>query len=451
MKLRRIMLSALGLVGLVGGLAAPSAVATDKPSANKTVWMRLAESTPAPAIGSVYHAPAATVSPSAPGAVAELPGASTPSAPKPSTPASEARLALEQQQTYEADPEAPAVTRKTARPNAVVDFDACRKRPLGHRDQGEVIDHFHFCRWGTDRVVQLEGDGRVAGTVTFTETEVGLGFGDARDIQMDVQLTNMKPTGVFDDASVLSWDVTAGGWPSARSCGTDATHPYSAPVAAWPGIFMGFNLTSPKGSGQGLDDIATCVWNNHYQAIGAEGPTVWSDGPSAGARYDSSTYLARPAAGAIFDRVTPYMTYHMTDKLVAGVAIHLYFALDFPQITFPPRTDNRPKVIPGNIRANPPSLIHRLYAGYDAAAKERSNKNRAEKDRACARLTHPAGTDCDEYPFASSWEGAGLGDGNFSVMYVDSTQNQKAGSRLSTWYGADRILNGDAFGMNILW
>ncbi|WP_265568693.1 NucA/NucB deoxyribonuclease domain-containing protein [Streptomyces hygroscopicus] len=399
----------------------------------------------------MYHAPAANASPSASGTSTELPGSSTPSVPKPSTPADEARLAIQQGQTYEADPQAPAATPKAARPNGAVDFGACRARPLGHRDQGQVIDHFHFCRWGIDRVVQLEGDGRVAGTVTFTETEVGLGSVGTRDIQMDVQLTNVKPTGVFDEAAVLSWDVTAAGSPSAQACRIGgSTHPYSAPVAAWPDIFVGYDLRSPKGSGDGIDDIATCVWNNHYMAIGAEGPTVWSDGPEAGARFDSSTYLARPAAGAIFDRVTPYMTYHLADKLVVGVAFHIYFALNLPQFTFPPQTINRMKRIPGNIRATPPSLIHRLYAGYDAAAEERSKENRAEKDAACARLTRPAGTDCDEYPFASSWEGAGLGDGNFSVMYVDSAQNQKAGSRLSEWYGNDRILNRDAFGMNIV-
>lgn len=315
-----------------------------------------------------------------------------------------------------------------------------------------MIDHFNFCRWGINTVVQLEANGDVAGTVTFTETEIGSGSVGSREILMGVETTNVTTTGVFDAASVLSWDVTAAGWPSAQACGiAGGLHPYSAPVAEWNNNFLGFSLISPKGSGNGIDDLATCVWQNHYQATGVEGPTVWSDGPEAGARFDSSTYLAQPVGGgAIFDRVIPYMTYHLNDKLVQGVAFHIFFALNLPRFTFPPRTDSRVKVIPGNYNANPPSLIHRLYAGYDAAAQERSNANETAKNAACARLTHTAGQDCDEYPFASAWEGAGLGDENFSVMYVDSAQNQKAGSRLSTWYGSDRILNGDGFGMNIV-
>jgi hypothetical protein len=36
-------------------------------------------------------------------------------------------------------------------------------------------------------------------------------------------------------------------------------------------------------------------------------------------------------------------------------------------------------------------------------------------------------------------------NGNYSARALDSTDNQKAGSRLATWYNDDRILDGDTF------
>ncbi|MFD7643452.1 hypothetical protein ACFV4P_22675 [Kitasatospora sp. NPDC059795] len=68
---------------------------------------------------------------------------------------------------------------------------------------------------------------------------------------------------------------------------------------------------------------------------------------------------------------------------------------------------------------------------------------------ACAPLPHADTEECDEFPFASTWEGAGRGDQNYSVLYVGGTQNGQAGTALGSWYGSDRILHNDAFGVRI--
>jgi hypothetical protein len=134
---------------------------------------------------------------------------------------------------------------------------------------------------------------------------------------------------------------------------------------------------------------------------------------------------------------------------VKGVADHIYTALNDPNSTVPTKANGTPKVIPGNYLLQPPSEIHRLYPLYDAAAATRSAANLAAKNAACRPLSSIPGEQCDEFPFASSWEGGGLGDGNFSVRYVDGGQNGKAGSNLSTWYSQDRILNNDGFSVYI--
>ncbi|WP_425574852.1 NucA/NucB deoxyribonuclease domain-containing protein [Streptantibioticus ferralitis] len=80
----------------------------------------------------------------------------------------------------------------------------------------------------------------------------------------------------------------------------------------------------------------------------------------------------------------------------------------------------------------------------------RTSTRRTAKQRPCVR--EPAeGSEpglC-EYPFASSWEGAGVGDGNFFVRYVNASQNRSAGGSLVVWYGKDRILNRDGFSVYI--
>jgi Deoxyribonuclease NucA/NucB len=61
----------------------------------------------------------------------------------------------------------------------------------------------------------------------------------------------------------------------------------------------------------------------------------------------------------------------------------------------------------------------------------------------------PTGKSCDEYPFATTYEGAAKGDNRYSVRYVVAAQNSLAGSRLGSFYGADRVLDNDFFWVSI--
>ncbi|GLY77354.1 NucA/NucB deoxyribonuclease domain-containing protein [Actinoallomurus iriomotensis] len=62
----------------------------------------------------------------------------------------------------------------------------------------------------------------------------------------------------------------------------------------------------------------------------------------------------------------------------------------------------------------------------------------------------PKKTDCDEYPFASTYQGAARAHGNFSVMIVPDGDNRSSGSRLGNWYATDRVLDGDPFYINVV-
>ncbi|MFF8932461.1 NucA/NucB deoxyribonuclease domain-containing protein [Streptomyces longwoodensis] len=153
------------------------------------------------------------------------------------------------------------------------------------------------------------------------------------------------------------------------------------------------------------------------------------------------------AQGAIFDRAIPTFFYDRAQADTAGVANHIYDALYSPETTYSVKAG---KVIPGSVWDGTYLPLHRNWANYDAAAAETARKNLNAKNTACRGLTRPSDSyQCDEYPFASTQEGAGKGDGNFSVRYVPGTENEQAGRELGSWYGADRILHNDLYGMYV--
>ncbi|WP_437032943.1 NucA/NucB deoxyribonuclease domain-containing protein [Streptomyces sp. enrichment culture] len=62
---------------------------------------------------------------------------------------------------------------------------------------------------------------------------------------------------------------------------------------------------------------------------------------------------------------------------------------------------------------------------------------------------HGSGQQCDEYPFASTKEGATQTDNCFSVRLIDGKDNRKGGERLAAMCTLSCILDGYAFYMQI--
>ncbi|MGG1945650.1 NucA/NucB deoxyribonuclease domain-containing protein [Trinickia sp. NRRL B-1857] len=59
----------------------------------------------------------------------------------------------------------------------------------------------------------------------------------------------------------------------------------------------------------------------------------------------------------------------------------------------------------------------------------------------------PGPCNCDEYPFASTNEGASQGP--FSVKRIDAKDNQRAGARLGNFFTSQRVIQDDKFFVNI--
>ncbi|MGK5554737.1 NucA/NucB deoxyribonuclease domain-containing protein [Actinomadura kijaniata] len=76
----------------------------------------------------------------------------------------------------------------------------------------------------------------------------------------------------------------------------------------------------------------------------------------------------------------------------------------------------------------------------------------ANRNAACpsSRPPGPAGTSCDEYPFASTYQGAAYeGKGDNSVRDINEHHNSNSGNELGMMYGAFRVLDRDHFWVKI--
>lgn len=123
-------------------------------------------------------------------------------------------------------------------------------------------------------------------------------------------------------------------------------------------------------------------------------------------------------------------------------------------------TDAQKSGLPGKSTA-----LKRLKPGQSSA------KNRS---KACpSRLKRPSGYSCDEYPFASTQQGAYYGGGTgrtfsqckisdkaypvgakggkgYSACMIPQKENSAAGSELSKFFKESRVLTGDSFFVQIL-
>ncbi|WP_416071774.1 DNRLRE domain-containing protein [Streptomyces sp. ID03-2B] len=212
------------------------------------------------------------------------------------------------------------------------------------------------------------------------------------------------------------------------------------------------------------DQIATGLFTPVLKfTIPGYGQVLPTEGEEGEVRFDSAAYNQRAQLGSVFPDATPALRYDRSDTSdpsapvepyhgVAAVADHVGDALDNPGSTFPTKSG---KNLPGGEALHP---MHRLVPAAGALESTRYDANRSAVTSTCNSPSMPGRPgpddelDCDEFPMASTFEGAARKDyegsqytDEFSVRYIDRVENQEAGRRLGAWYDNDRILNNDAF------
>ncbi|MFJ6668965.1 NucA/NucB deoxyribonuclease domain-containing protein [Streptomyces sp. NPDC091383] len=332
---------------------------------------------------------------------------------------------------------------------AKVTIASCQSE-LANQEDSAVIDHYNFCAIKKSGHF-WEKNGKVVARSTFDVVIAGTGAEGSRTNTMLAAIRNYKiisgapttnPTfGVYWTTSGYS-----GSDGSNVACAVGGEDKKYLTRDQWnAGAIATVTISSTRAQGYSRDGVSRCgiTPKTHLVNEVPEG-----DGDitvtTTGIRHDSASYMGAAATAAIFDRVVPVMHYSLTSTAHGEVAQHIYDAQTNPGSTWPPKDG---KSIPGSIASG--KRLMRLYSGWDANADQAYKDNSKAKDDACADLQKVDGEDCDEYPFASTWEGAGAGDGNFSVRYLNSVQNRSAGGSLAAWYNSDRILHFDQFYVKI--
>ena len=173
-------------------------------------------------------------------------------------------------------------------------------------------------------------------------------------------------------------------------------------------------------------------------------------------RCDSAKYFTGSPHACVQQDVIPHLQYKNEDT--GEIQAHIKKAQDSPDKTFP-KTGDIHKLIPGKWTGDPssPGLTRIPTQITEFGITKENPQYTANHDRAtaaCDSTGEFAGKGlperpnrpkyhCDEYPFASTNEGAASTSNDFSVESIIGTQNTKAGGQLGVFFDADRILYGE--------
>lgn len=194
----------------------------------------------------------------------------------------------------------------------------------------------------------------------------------------------------------------------------------------------------------GQSALGTPTWTITFKSPTSVNPAFWTETSPVPVRCDNAV-PGRAAIGCVVPAITPVIRYDSSSFTEFG-----------PHVAGAQASGLR-----GGSYSNP---MHRLVDSSLQAA------NRATS---CpASLPRPTGKSCDEYPFASTYEGAALSGGGprtqswcqvtlsgppstgaagYSVCMIDATQNSAAGSLLnSVLYAPFRVIDADAFYVEIV-
>jgi hypothetical protein len=139
------------------------------------------------------------------------------------------------------------------------------------------------------------------------------------------------------------------------------------------------------------------------------------------------------------------------DTKVVKTAQHIRKALDTPQATDPTAPSGQKKSIPGRYNQSDPLCDQGAYQSgclWRASNKALINENRDEARKGCRQVNNGAWrkpTSCDEYPFASTYQGVSRVGIHYSVSLHDLDDNCAAGRRLGNFYAYNRVLDMDPF------
>lgn len=287
---------------------------------------------------------------------------------------------------------------------------------------------------------------------------------DTREIQVAVQLFNWQFTGTVPlDRKIGSEFGCTGLGLTGSSAHCNITEQGSSrsiadwqsnPVDAWSLLPQGEDAADPNAPAEVNAEKRTLYNIAHYFYTYA--------GPGPRDNYNQTPVYTLPfrcditrsgspsyarTSDCIFHGVTPSLGLQISDPNVTESAQFIYDAQNNITLTYPGIPG---KYVPGHQGKTDP--ITRLY--YDQKLRD---ANRRTSVASCVAkwganyTTRPDGqtNDCDEYPFASTYQGSFTVTDNmlrsYAVRPVLSRHNRQVGSRLSTFLAENHVLDGDPY------
>ncbi|MFD2422412.1 NucA/NucB deoxyribonuclease domain-containing protein [Amycolatopsis pigmentata] len=316
----------------------------------------------------------------------------------------------------------------------------CQQHPEAEQAQGWIKSRFESChRTHQSLVVVRKGTLERIGTLAFDEWILGFAYDGDRRVDYVASIENIVVSREAPDADPTTWSLEMRlSAATVNSAGT-ITNPNqtrSDLLGAWdtkPQWVVTY--TSPE---QGATDPYGIVNGNVLVNLAAFGPNTdpWQDPLTrySNIRFDSAGAVAGKARGTVFTQAKVVVPFSLSSPTYPQSARHYSDALTNPVTTFP-----------STLGKNVPGATTPLHRTLNTATQDANN---AAARKTCDDVWGPYdGTllNCDEYPFASTQEGAAKGDGNYSARLIDAGDNQAAGRWLNSNYTLNRILDGDAF------
>ncbi|MDA8352135.1 MAG: hypothetical protein M0Z65_02930 [Firmicutes bacterium] len=344
--------------------------------------------------------------------------------------------------------------------------DECIRQAESNRDKGWIKNHFAWCRskivsYGWQRY-RFPLPIPITYGIQYRITEIGYGTNSQdkdkkeREVFFDYYIDDIYTTHPFLNGAKLKVDIDCQALVQPEDC-KEKGGPIERTIAQWKSNNYGsktlYSTPPPKSDfnpeQKGYMEFYTHQVMNPPQNL----PTRTLDSPKQKVRWDSADYMMvihpnqRFYNAGIFSDVRPVIHFSKSaPHVMREQAQHIEDALKRPETTYP--YPGPGKIIPGGTYEAPLSRLR------DKSAIKR---NRGKSQRTCKRLHRdgvlpkPANSECDEFPFASTWQGASTGGvGKYSVRYISKDSNQAGGAWIAAWYAYDRILGRDLFNVKVV-
>lgn len=324
-----------------------------------------------------------------------------------------------------------------------IDANYCSTRQQG----AWIVNHYAYCDNRTiimQHWVLKRGVRTVDGTLTLQQTLVGYGSAGTRDAQFYNWMHDLTKTGTgITKAKNLTLSIAfrcLNGTPTSAQCRTDVPELVKTPEQ-WNGVSTVYNISSSLSGTIDYEQLGYGDFRLEY-VLYENGANPSTDTSATGTvRCDSAPYLS-PASGCVFSNVVPWFAFDRNDPTVAESASHIWDAYYNPALTSP---YNPTKVVPGRVDGST-GWLNRARSDTTITA----NRNAAT---ALCRANDPTyasrGLECDEFPFASTYQGASFSANNWSARPISAADNNAGGTKLRIFFNADRVLDWNAFAVGV--